>query len=127
MRLLLITISLIAILFVACTEEEGKKYVTDTPEPEDTIYYSRDILPILDSYCWDCHMMFGDGNFNTSEYDSLMLTGDHAPNVIPYQPGNSYLLHVIGPDDTTGHDDSPYPDFVIASFTNWIEQGALKN
>lgn len=94
----------------------------------DTVYFNRDVLPILISNCAmsGCHNAgtASDGVVLT-DYQSVVSTAD----VDPGRPGNSDLYEVLVDDDP---DDrmprppaSPLSTEQIAIIGKWIDQGAL--
>ena len=120
---------LVFLLGFACIEEPGDKLPTQNPEIIDTVSFQDDIMPIFQTHCISCHGDFyPDGEFDLTTYEALMSTGNHAPNVVPFQPDSSWLVFVISPEDTTFHDRSPYDSITVVNpIREWILQGALDN
>ena len=55
---------LTSLLVVACAAEAAE------PEPEPAVTYYRDIKPILDAYCLDCHAEGAVGPFRLDSYEA---------------------------------------------------------
>ncbi len=121
-----ILIAIFIAFLTGCTEEKGTN--SNSPLAVDTLSFASDIMPIFEAHCIECHgELWPDGDYDMTSYDMVINSGLHAPNVIPGKPDSSYLIHVISPDDTTGH-DGPYPQTtVIEPIYTWIDQGALNN
>ena len=109
-----------------------ENYYSDTPiftgdcNP-DTIYYNRDIAPILNSNCATskCHdAATAEDGVDLSSYSQVIKTAD----VVPYNAPESDLIEVLR---KTGEDQMPpppsnhLPDEVIELLEKWINQGAL--
>ena len=118
-------------LIQACRHEPD--IIIDDPEPwtgechPDTIYFKRDLLPVLTSSCArsGCHDQTtqADGVLLTS-YESVMETGD----VRPGRPDDSDLYEVLVEDDLDKRmpppPNPPLSQDLIQMFFTWIMQGA---
>lgn len=97
------------------------------PCDPDTVYFERDLLPILVSNCAlsGCHdaNTAQDGVVLTS-YDNVFQTGD----IEPFRPDNSDLYEAITDTDPDKQMPPPprsrLPDSVISMIQTWINQGA---
>lgn len=118
-------------LFFSCRHEPV--IIDDDPPVElatchpDTIYFERDILPVLISTCAisGCHdAITQQDGVRLTDYQSVMETAD----VRPGRPDNSDLYERITDDDL---DDrmppppyNPLTDIQIQNIFTWINQGA---
>lgn len=61
------------------------------------VSYTRDIVPIMEEYCIDCHENpDADGNYDVTTVANLLAAGDKAgPGVIPGDPDNSSIVKYI--------------------------------
>lgn len=62
-----------------------------------TVSYTRDIAPIMEDFCIDCHEApDSDGNFDVTTVANLLKAGDKAgPGVIPGDPDKSAIVRYI--------------------------------
>jgi len=110
----------------------------------ETPSFSADIQPIFDKRCsiGGCHSL-GTGQAGlildaSVSYDMLVgVQSRRRPEfvrVVPFDAPNSWLIHMIGPDPAGRFglsrmplSSTPLTPNQIATITNWIEQGALRN
>ena len=92
-----------ALLWLPCASaEETPKVVEIKVRPIDTkaaaaVSYTRDVKPLLESYCSECHSSDEvKGGFDASTVESLMKGGKKAhPAIIPGQPDTSPLVQYL--------------------------------
>jgi hypothetical protein len=95
-----------------------------------TIDFVRDVRPIFENHCYDCHS--GDTRKSGLRLDvksAAMKGGDHhGPDILPGNAKDSPLIHFITTDD----EDKIMPpkggrlsDGEIAILTTWIDEGAV--
>jgi mono/diheme cytochrome c family protein len=105
---------------------QASPFPTPTVQPENiTPTFDPDIQPIFQQYCRTCHGNFG--GWDSSTYQKVMTTGDHAPVVIPGDSLNSLLAQKLQGTSTTGGIMPPggkLPNSVIELVLEWIEAGA---
>ena len=105
--------------------------VFGTPDGEcslDSVYFERDVLPLITSFCVSCH---GPTNANDgvrlSTYDEIMRFG----KVVPGDPTESELYEVLidgkAEERMPPPPSSALPPTDIAMIKTWIEQGAKNN
>ncbi len=97
---------------------------TPTSQPESPTY-DTDIRPIFQKYCQMCHGTFG--GWDSSTYQKVMTTGDHAPVIILGDVAKSILAQKLQGNSTFGGIMPPggkLPDAVIQTILEWIEAGA---
>lgn len=94
----------------------------------DTVYFERDVLPLISSVCGSCHKPGGqnDGLLLTN-YDEIMQYGEISPG----NPGGSELYEVITETDPDKRMPPP-PASALAQadidmIRKWIDQGAKNN
>ncbi|MDZ7750974.1 MAG: c-type cytochrome domain-containing protein [Gammaproteobacteria bacterium] len=99
------------------------------------VSFSREVKPILEARCGDCHAPGGKGTEKSGlvleNYDALMRGTRLGPVV---QPGNAisstlYLV-VAGKADRSirmPHGDSELSEQEVATIERWIDQGANNN
>jgi len=114
------------ILFsLACTkknETELVQSVTPVVCITDSMSYSKDIVPILESNCYGCHgngNTGGSGGINLDGYANLKVRVDngelvgcvtHAPHFVPMP-----------------FDQPKMPDCEVSKVVAWVNQGAKNN
>ncbi len=97
------------------------------PCDPDTVYFERDLLPLLQSSCAQpgCHdaISMQDG-VRLTDYNSVMQTAD----VKPFDPQGSDIYEVVVEDDPDKRMPppplDPWPQENIDLLRTWIEQGA---
>jgi hypothetical protein len=124
------------VFFQACRHEP----LIDTTDPgnnpdpytgechPDTIYFNKDLLPLLVSSCArsGCHDADTQANgVRLTDYESVIETGD----VRPGRPEDSDLYEVLVDDDPDDRmpppPNEPLSSNQIEQFYTWIMQGAL--
>ncbi len=99
---------------------------TPTGQPAATTpTFDANILPIFERSCKVCHGTLG--GWDSTSYQSVMTTGDHAPVVIPGDPINSFLAQKLQGSSNIGGimpPDGELPDATIQIILDWISAGA---
>lgn len=125
-------LSLFLMLAAACRHEPvlppgGNGGGSGKPCSPDSVYFSRDVLPILVSNCAKsgCHDAASrEEGIVLDSYNNVMATGD----VRPGRPGNSDLYEVLLESDPDKRMPRPPADPLsapqVALIRKWIEQGA---
>ena len=107
----------------------------------DQVSYSRDVRPILDSYCAECHTPgnsehpIGVGyvynQLSTETYESLMRGTKWGPVIKPGDAANSIIVSVVegkaDPRLKMPHGRGPLPEHDATIIHNWVTQGAKNN
>jgi mono/diheme cytochrome c family protein len=107
------------------------KVAADTKAaPEGGVDYFKDVRPILETKCYDCHQggkVKGDLRLDTRE-NALIGGSDEGPSIVVGKPSESPLIHRIITDD----EDLVMPPKgarlskeEVAILEKWIEQGAV--
>jgi hypothetical protein len=113
-----------ALLIVyGCTKQNEQALSTDTTTCKtDSMSYTSNVRPIMQSYCFTCHgngSTGGSGGINLDGYDNLKpyvdngkLVGNitHAPGYVPMPYGQPKM-----------------PDCEINQIVAWVNQGAKNN
>lgn len=94
------------------------------------IEFERDIAPILEHRCWDCH---GDdepeSGLRLDKRGSMLRGGNSGlAAVVPHHPDKSYLLDVVkhlDADNTMPPDEDRIPSHEIDLIERWIADGAI--
>ncbi len=93
--------------------------------------FAKDIKPLLDKYCATCHSKRLKGNFSIADYDKVMTSGDHAPNITAGDAANSTLAKMLhGVKTDAGGQmppNRPLKQPQIELIERWINQGAQNN
>jgi Cytochrome C oxidase, cbb3-type, subunit III len=122
----LIGSSLLILLFVyGCTKENEEKLSNSTGTPTcktDSMSYSNNVVPIMQSYCFSCH-----GNGNTGGSGGINLEGYN--NLKPYVDNGKLVGNIT---HAPGYVPMPYgqpkmPDCEINQIVAWVDQGAKNN
>jgi cbb3-type cytochrome c oxidase subunit III len=116
---------LILLFVYGCTKENEEKLSNSTAPTTchtDSMSYSNNVLPIMQSYCFSCHgngNTGGSGGINLEGYDNLKpyvdngkLVGNitHAPGYVPMPFGQPKM-----------------PDCEVNQIVAWVNQGAKNN
>jgi len=92
--------------------------------------FERDIAPILENRCWDCHSEDEQESGLRLDRRAAMLRGGDSglKALAPGKPGKSYLLEVVkhlDPKVKMPPDEDKIPAKEIELLTRWIQQGAI--
>ena len=95
-----------------------------------TVDFKRDIQPILENRCWDCHSADAqEGDLRLDQrLGRLRGGGSGIAAIVPGKPDQSYLLDVIShrdPDLKMPPESDRIPEKEINLLTQWIQQGAI--
>jgi hypothetical protein len=100
------------------------------PSHAAPIDFVREIRPIFEEHCYDCHS--GDKRKSGLRLDlkaAAMRGGDnHGPDIVPGVPGESPLVHFITTDDgdeIMPPKGGPLSAEEIALITRWVAEGAV--
>ena len=118
-----------ALAIVILLMAAGATVAADQPAAGDAEYFSRQILPILKSRCYECHSHDTgkiQGGLTVDSRDGLLQGGDSGPAVVPKNAAQSLLVTAIRYDDTSLQmpPDGKLPDAEIATLESWISRGA---
>jgi uncharacterized membrane protein len=99
------------------------------------ISFQKEVKPILDKHCAECHSKGGEGTeasgYEVSSYEAVMTGTKYGPVVVPGDPLSSSLYRVVsGKVDKSiamPHGKEPLTPTEIATIEKWIEQGAKNN
>jgi len=106
-----------------------------TKEPPKEISFSKQIQPIIQTRCIECHATGGQGfqasGLSMETYDSLMKGTKFGPVIKPGDAVSSTLMRLIegkaDPSIRMPHGKQPLTDEQIKLFKEWINQGAKDN
>ncbi len=104
------------------TSPQGTPTIQPIPS---TPTFDADILPIFEQDCKMCHGTLG--GWDSTSYQAVMTTGDHAPVVIPGDVDNSLLaqkLQGTAKDGSVMPPGGELPDAIIQIILDWIAAGA---
>ena len=99
------------------------------------VSFAKDIHPILDTYCMECHVMGKEGQkksgLSMESYDDLMKGTKFGPVIIAEDSISSTLSRLIAhkADKSINmpHDKKQIPEDKIVLINTWIDQGAKNN
>ena len=100
---------------------------------QQTISYQRDVAPILEAKCRECHLPpkglgYLKSGLNMDSYKSLMEGTIYGPVVIPGDSRHSLMNMVVeGRLDTSIRVPHPLTEDEIATLQLWVDQGAKNN
>ena len=101
---------------------------SQTPAPAPATDFVRDVRPILESRCYECHgPKKAKGRLRLDMKASAIKGGLTGPAVIPGNADDSLLVRrVLGLDgeDRMPKDKDPLPDAQVSLLRAWIAQGA---
>lgn len=114
------------VTFASCEYDFIKLEYVPPPNPEDTISFSQEVVPIFESNsCTNCHKPGGFGGLDltaANAYNSIISQG----LVNTADPASSKIYTY--PNPTTGTHNAKYASEAEAQLIlQWIEQGALNN
>lgn len=100
---------------------------SDSSAQTATVGFSADVLPILQSRCFNCHG--GDKTeegLNLTTFAGLMAGSENGPVIIPGDADNSLLAEQIVSQEMPKRGPKLTPP-QIQTILDWINQGALEN
>jgi len=114
------------VVFASCEYEFIKPEYTPPPNPEDTISFAQEVVPIFQSNgCTVCHKPGGFGGLDLTlphAYNNLMSS-----NLVNTTNPAASKIYTY-PHPTTGTHNAKYANEAEAQIIlQWIEQGALNN
>lgn len=120
-----LTLLIVALLMVT-TFAVVKIGSIDAASPT-AISYSRDVRPILESRCANCHF----GEFTSAElhmetYQSLMTGSENGPVIVAGSAKKSLLVQKISTGEMPDRGPKLTP-VQVQILTDWINQGAQNN
>src|SRR5438067_2468387 len=97
------------------------------PKPEDAAFYEKDVRPLLQAHCLNCHggeAKIKGGLRLTSRAD-VLKGGDSGPAVNLDKPGESLLLKAVNQvdDDLKMPPKGKLPPAQIEVLTKWVKGG----
>ncbi|HEX4142889.1 MAG TPA: PSD1 and planctomycete cytochrome C domain-containing protein [Pirellulales bacterium] len=101
----------------------------DPPAADDAQFFSRQVLPILKSRCYECHSHDAgkiQGGLTVDSRDGLVQGGDSGPAVVSKHLDQSLLITAVRYDDASLQmpPDDKLPDNEIAVLESWVRRGA---
>ena len=99
----------------------------DSPAQTATVSFSADVLPILQSRCFNCH----GGNeveegLNMTTFAGLMAGSENGPVIVPGDSANSLLAELVISQEMPKRGPKLTPP-QVQIIVDWINQGALEN
>ncbi|MCB1086543.1 MAG: DUF1549 domain-containing protein, partial [Verrucomicrobiae bacterium] len=101
-----------------------------TEASQGSVNYFKDVQPILEARCYDCHRGGkAKGDLKVDHLAAMLKGGkDDGPAIVPGDPKGSSLIWRVTPDEA-GDDimppkGEPLSPNEIATLTKWIEEGA---
>lgn len=99
----------------------------DPPIDPTSLTYRKDILPIFEEYCGECHGAEDpEENLELTRYRSAMVGSQNGPVIEPGDPDASYLVEQIV-EGKMPKDRDPLPQPTIDTIIAWIAAGAPEN
>jgi hypothetical protein len=95
-------------------------------QPTPTIDFVRDVRPILDASCGECHSQTRrKGGLSLASYEDLLDGGKDGAIVRPGDSARSLLVQKLtGDEPEMPKDEDPLEPAVIAVIARWIDEGA---
>jgi mono/diheme cytochrome c family protein len=97
--------------------------------PQRTVDFVRDIQPIFQTYCVECHgPTKARGRLRLHDPALVAKGGMSGPIFVPGKSGESHIIERLTgatSDDQMPLDADPLPDATIALVRAWIDQGAI--
>ena len=121
------TVFLFAICMMAGAQEKSAE------KADESVSFQNQVMPILRANCLGCHQSANQqGGFDMTIYDSLLRGGESGnAAVVPGEPAESNLLHVISVDENGEAEmppnAEPLSEQQITLIQRWISQGAVND
>ncbi len=120
---------LIASATSAAEKSPTRQLATKPSAAGDVEFFTRQILPILKSRCYECHSHDSgkiQGGLTVDSRDGLLQGGDSGPAVVPKDLAQSLLVTAIRYDDSSLQmpPDGKLPEAEVALLESWIKGGA---
>jgi len=113
----LLLVSAYAILQIGSTEAA----------PRTEVSYAKDVRPILESRCSNCHMgEFTSADLHMETYESLMAGSQNGAIIIPGKAKESLLVKKITKGEMPKRGPKLTPE-QVQIITDWINAGAQNN
>ena len=108
--------------------EETEGPATQAPSTADgEVSFSKDILPIFQKSCFQCHGNGGSrAGFTLNSYDQLIAGGNSGAAIEPGDADNSLLVQLVVSKRMPVGGTKLTPE-EIQLITDWVNQGALDN
>jgi mono/diheme cytochrome c family protein len=128
-----IGIALMAAAIGGCnTGPSAPTPVDNTVDPATPQYYTRNVRPIFEKYCFRCHAGINHrGGLSMATHASMMKGGKTGVDIVPGDPEASLMMRLLRHQGTS-HDPENMPskssklaDQDIATVERWIHAGAL--
>lgn len=100
---------------------------SDSSAQAATVSFSADVLPILQSRCFNCHG--GDDieeGLNLTTFAGIMAGSDNGPVIVPGDAANSLLAEQVVSQEMPKRGPKLTPP-QVQIIVDWINQGALDN
>jgi mono/diheme cytochrome c family protein len=106
---------------------------------QPTVSFSKQVLPIFESHCIQCHSTGGVGQISSSmslmSYKDLRDGGIHGVALVPFHSDRSPIIRYLKDDWKSENPNAlkmpplgpPLPDSDIKLIADWIDQGAKNN
>jgi hypothetical protein len=121
-QLILLIVTVLVVLTYAILQNSSTGAASDTD-----ISYARDVRPILESRCGNCHMgEFTSADLHMDTYESLMAGSQNGPVIVAGEAKESLLVKKI----STGEMPKRGPQLTpqqIQMLIDWIDAGAQNN
>jgi hypothetical protein len=102
---------------------------TQAPQAAASVDFARDIRPILEASCFECHgAKKARGRLRLDLKAAALKGGNTGPALIAHDSDGSLMVRrVLGLDgeDRMPLDEDPLPETQIAMLRTWIDQGAV--
>ncbi len=100
---------------------------TEASAQTGTVSFANDVVPILQSRCWNCHG--GDRTeegLNLTTFAGILAGSENGPVIIPGDADNSLLAEQVVSQEMPKRGPKLTPPQVQV-ILDWINQGALEN
>lgn len=103
----------------------GEGPARKTPTPEETAFFTKEVLPILQAHCFSCHGADKKirGGLRLTSREAILEGGDTGPAVTLDKPQDSLLLQAINHQELRMPPKGKLPQAQIETLTKWVKQG----
>jgi hypothetical protein len=129
-----IALAALAVVTAAATGTADAASASSTVAIQDTtVSFARDILPIFEKSCSECHGgkdeagdVFAEEDLHLTTYEGVMAGSSAGPVIEPGNVTDSFLYEMVEYGDMPAEND-PLPPEELLLIKRWIEAGAPNN
>jgi len=119
---------LVALLALVCLAPTGRGSVSTPVSPEDSDFFEKEIRPLLEERCLECHSQKSNktkGGLSLDSRQSLLKGGESGPAASPGDTEKSRILIAVRRHDTDLQmpPKNPLTASQVDALTEWVKRG----